>query len=735
MFRSLRTRLFVTVTIIVLIPLSALSIVGYYSLSRTLRETTILNMEALGQLQLSQIREFLNQKHQLARTTFSENSELYRWATQLEQAPNGTASQEARQKLTSLLKQKSRLGKMLGAKLLSLNNQEWAVVGSSFTKTKHPQLPALENGFRVIQILHFSHVSDTTIRMALPLFHKKTKWAYLLVELPFDLHQRFLRKKRGPAFQGMIYLLNQKGKVICGSFDVKHEHHVVGARKQTSTRFAKHQRLGLSSVRSYKNEMGHSVFGLLLPMQHLQLNVLIELPQRKAFQALLQIGQVWGSLMLVVLLFLLLGIAIVAGQLIKPLRQLLGATRDFAQGNFTTPLPPVKHDEVGELTQAFRKMGKELHEIYDTLEERVAERTRELHDAQRFLELLFHSIPEVIVCVDKDLTVFKANQKAKELFGEEILGSHCYHLWGGKSATSHSCPATLVLQTGQPQSEEDRLPNPRNGEYFYKDFFPIRDDSGDVVGVLESAKIITQQKQLMAQAIHHEKMAAVGLLASGVAHEIGNPLASISALLQRLQRNHKDPEQQEAYSELLERCDTISRIVGTLNSYARQKGTTTVPLNLNQEIEKALSLLRFDKRLKNIQLHSDLGQNLPILWNREDALLQLVTNLLLNAMDALEGQPDATLLIQTWPSTHGARLLIGDNGPGIAEDIAYRVFEPFVTLKSSDKGTGLGLSICKTIVDDMGGTISFSNNTPQGTLFEIEFPASKPTQTPKPTLG
>ncbi len=725
MFRSLRTKLFVTVSVVVLIPLSALSIVGYYALRRTLQQTMISNMEALGQLQLSQIREFLQEKHQLARTMFSENQELWTWGTQIQQTSDPKVIGQAKDKLQQILKRKAGLGKLVGVRLLSRNKKLLAETGATFHKTPHPTVPLLPRGFRVIQILHFSHVTDTTARMVLPLRYHETIWAHLVVEFPFDLHQRFLRKKQGPAFQGMIYLLNQQGKVICGSFDVAHDHHVAGASKLTSARFAAFKNVANSPIRTYQNEKGVSVFGLLLPMSQLRLNILIELPERKAFQPLYDIGQVWGSLLVAVLLLLLVGIAVVAGQLIKPLRQLVGATRDFAQGNFLAPLPPARQDEVGELSLAFQNMGQELRESYDTLEERVEERTRELREAQRFLELLFHAIPEVIVCVDRELRISTANQKAKDLFGDDIIGSHCYHLWGGKKLTASCCPASHVLKTGEPLSEEDEHPNPHNGEFFYKDFFPIRDEDGEVVGVLESAKVITQQKQLMAQAIHHEKMAAIGLLASGVAHEIGNPLASISALLQRIQRKYKEPDLQDAVGELLERCDTISRIVGTLNSYARQKGNSTVPLNLNREIEKALSLLRFDKRLKSIQLNLELGQNLPIVWSREDALLQVVTNLVLNAMDALEGQDGASLTIQTWPCTRGARLQVIDNGPGVPEAEVQHIFEPFVTTKGPEKGTGLGLAVCKAIIDDMGGEILISNSSQQGAVFEVVLPASK----------
>ncbi len=715
--RSLRTKLFVTVTVLVLIPLAVLSVTGFFALNHILGQTTRRNLESLGQLQVSQIREFLREKEKLALTLFAGDQGVQQLIQSIDASQRSSqAKQGLRQRLQHILRQKMEQSHMKGVGIKFVKGG-WFKVGASM-KRQIPIIKPFTRGFRILDILHFNRkVSDTVIRMVTPLRSGRQLRAYLVTDFPFDLHERFLQEKRGPAFQGNIYLLNESDRVICGSLDFSH--HIFGIEKRYPEN--KKSRVGLPRAHLYMSS-GQRIFGLALPMRNIRWTLLIELPYAKAFASLWELGKMWILLVFAVFLLLVVAIAVVANQLIQPLYQLVEATRAYGQGNFVVSLPRARQDEVGELTHSFKTMGEELRDLYDTLEEKVEERTQELHDAQRFLELLFHAIPEVIFCVDRELRITTANRKAKELFGEDVIGTYCYHIWGGDSNSPDACPATKVLQTGEPHFEEDEVPHPMNGELFYKDFYPIRNDDGEVVGVLESAKVITQKKQLMAQAIHREKMAAIGLLASGVAHEIGNPLASIFALVQRLIRQSDDPKVKEAYRELLERCESISRILGNLNSYAKKKGDGSIPLDLNREIEKTLTLLRFDKRMKQTHIEFLPGKELPMLWAQEDALLQIVTNLLMNALDAVNGTVDPSIVIETWPSRDGASFSVKDNGQGLEGDIT-KVFEPFVTTK--DSGTGLGLSICKTIVSSMGGSIQARENQPQGAIFEVVLPSTQ----------
>lgn len=714
---GLQNKLFLIVMAIATIPLVLLSAMGYYTTRQTLTQAATQNLAALARLQLLQLDSFLHEKKQLMNALSGEQSQLSSLLAASMHALGKKSSQL--QRLRALLLQKQQNSKFIGLGVMDAKGRLLAHVGASLSK-QPPILPSHKKGVQILGVVHFSKASETILRLATPIQHMTNPPLFLVADFPFSLHQRFLQEKQAPAFQGEIYLLNENGGVLCGSLDINRMHHLFGSQKKIPFLTSKNPK---GTVHRYTHQKLGLVFGIALHLREASWTLFIELPEATIVKPLHRLRT--KGLFLIVGFIFFLGVAIgfVARRTVRPLQQLLLTTNKFKKGEFDATLPIASADEIGELTQAFGEMGKELHSYYTELEVKVAERTHELEEAQRFSDLLFHTIPEVILVTDRELRVIKANRQAQELFGEEVLGSFCFHIFEGEGATCEGCLAHEVIVTGEPRSMEDQIPHPQNGELFYKDFYPICDHKGEVIGVLESAKIITHQKQLMAQVIQQEKIAAVGLMASGVAHEIGNPLASIFAIVQRLQKQSKNSQFQREYKELEERCLLITRILETLSDYARKKPDRSVPLDLKKEIEKAIALVRFDRRLREVQVTFDLSANLPLLWGQEDALSQVMTNLLLNALDAVQDVPDGQIEIKAWPNHEGILLQVTDNGHGIEQGEESKLFEPFFTTKERAKGTGLGLSVCKQIIESLGGQIQARSGTQRGALFEVSLPS------------
>jgi two-component system NtrC family sensor kinase len=238
----------------------------------------------------------------------------------------------------------------------------------------------------------------------------------------------------------------------------------------------------------------------------------------------------------------------------------------------------------------------------------------------------------------------------------------------------------------------------------------------------ETRQAYENLRRTQEQLLHSEKLAAVGQLISGVAHELNNPLTAILGYSQLLASSGQVGPLALGYSEkLYKQAQRTHRIVQNLLSFARQHKPERVPVHVNTVLEDTLALRDYDLRMSQIRVHLDLAPDLPEVPADPHQLQQVFLNLINNAVDAiLEKGPEGDLWVST--GVEGQQLLIEftDSGSGVKD--ASRVFDPFYTTKPVGKGTGLGLSICYGIITEHGGTISVKNRPPRGASFRIELP-------------
>jgi signal transduction histidine kinase/CheY-like chemotaxis protein len=230
-----------------------------------------------------------------------------------------------------------------------------------------------------------------------------------------------------------------------------------------------------------------------------------------------------------------------------------------------------------------------------------------------------------------------------------------------------------------------------------------------------------------------ERLAAVGELAAGVAHEVNNPLASVKSFAQLLARDATSREQREALELIITESTRVAEIVENLLSYARQQGAGgREPVNLSSIAERVLHMQRYALETAGIVVRRDFDAALSPVMGELGALQQVVLNLVVNAEQALAAkQGDRLLIIRTRESTEGVILSVVDNGPGIPRDMLPRVFERFQTTKPS--GTGLGLAISAAIVRDHSGQIWAESDEGRGAAFYVRLPrASQGAVQPEP---
>jgi two-component system NtrC family sensor kinase len=252
---------------------------------------------------------------------------------------------------------------------------------------------------------------------------------------------------------------------------------------------------------------------------------------------------------------------------------------------------------------------------------------------------------------------------------------------------------------------------------------PMRDETGDVTSVVVLMTDITDAAMIQAKLMHTEKMAAVGQLVSGVAHEVNNPLTAIMGFSDLLMENPEVPESaRKDLRVVLEETQRTKEIVQNLLSFARQTPSERQPMQINKVLRKTIALRSYDLSNHGIEVIEQLDESLPELIADSQQIQQVFLNILNNAYDAVRntGRP-GRIEIQTTRSGEWAEIKFSDNGEGIR--YPDRIFDPFFTTKEVGQGTGLGLSICYGIVREHEGEILCSNNSDgPGACFSVRLP-------------
>ncbi len=251
------------------------------------------------------------------------------------------------------------------------------------------------------------------------------------------------------------------------------------------------------------------------------------------------------------------------------------------------------------------------------------------------------------------------------------------------------------------------------------------------IAIINNEKVIAQKdrENMQSQLIHSAKLASIGTLAAGVAHEINNPLAIIrgnTELIHKFLTPQENLTKKEQILDLLNRqtasVDRIANIVQGLRSYAHADGNTLEPFDLNQSVLEVLNLFGPIITKKGISIAKNLTSERIFIIGSSGKLQQVLTNLITNAQDALEKTANPIIEISTSIENRKALIICKDNGHGITNEILSHLFDPFFTTKAPGKGTGLGLAISKNLIEEMHGTIEVKSEVEKGTSFIISIP-------------
>ncbi len=345
-------------------------------------------------------------------------------------------------------------------------------------------------------------------------------------------------------------------------------------------------------------------------------------------------------------------------------------------------------------------------------------------DLLRFSEVI-HQTANPIQITNPEGKIIYANPAYVNISGytrEELIGNNPSVLNSGKHGKDFWKKVWAKILTGQ--QWVGQIQNKRkSGELFHTELVisPIVDEQKKVIGYLGAHRDITEQKILERQVVRSQKMETFGTLAAGIAHEVGNPLTSISSLVQLVQRQSSDDFVQEKLELAKNQINRISKILRELVDFSRPSTHDIKDVSVNLIIREALNIVQYGKKSRATVFDVALEENLAMIHAVPDQLLQVYLNILMNAVDACEGKR-GHIFVSSALRGECIEAVFKDNGSGISEKNIGKLFDPFFTTKEVGKGTGLGLWVSLGIVRNFGGDIFVESEEGKSTTFTVRLP-------------
>jgi two-component system nitrogen regulation sensor histidine kinase NtrY len=443
-----------------------------------------------------------------------------------------------------------------------------------------------------------------------------------------------------------------------------------------------------------------------------------------------------------ILLFLLMTLIIVfsatwfglylARGITEPIQMLAEGTREVAAGNLNYKVEVRADDEIGILVDSFNRMTGDLAASKSKLEETYRDlqaKHGEMEERRRYTETVLEAVATGVVSLDPDGRVTTINGAAERLLGLDAVTVQ------GRSATRvFRSPEyveidALIQRMGRVREgmldREVHLRRHGQAVALLASATALRGPDGGYVGMVLAFDDLTEL-------LKAQRLAAWREVAQRIAHEIKNPLTPIQLSAERLRRrlsSDRSPEEkrllEEATGTIIQEVDGLRQLVDEFSRFARMPALTPKPTDLARLLEGVVVLYRESHPSLSIR---SVFSDLPPIEVDPDQIKRAVLNLVDNAVEAVGGTGEVVVQTEWLPEAHRARIVVADDGPGIAADDRDRLFVPYFSTKAT--GMGLGLPIVHQIVSDHGGTIRVEDNTPHGSRFVIELPAGRPVAAP-----
>jgi PAS domain S-box-containing protein len=420
---------------------------------------------------------------------------------------------------------------------------------------------------------------------------------------------------------------------------------------------------------------------------------------------------------------------VAAGQITAPVYALQKAAHLIAGGERPEPVTVETNDEFEDLAEDFNLMSDALHRHRSEMEALVDRRTAELRQAEAWLGELVRSSADAIVGLDRDGHITLWNRGARDLFGYtpvEVQGARLSDLIGAGSPREERFLQDELTRAGAVVGYSTRR-RTKDGTSIPVSLTQtaVRRSGEAVIGYSVIFRDERPRELLESQMRSSERLAAISVMAAGLAHELNNPLSVIGNRIELMQRdavrNGSDIRLRRDIEVLGTQVERIGAITGDLLRFAREDDAGSNEVDLEEVSERVLRLLRRLFVAEGIELEGKIESSLPPLIGSDGILETILVNLLLNARQATPSGGRVILECRRQPSGEVA-IEVRDTGPGVPPELRRRIFEPFFTTRADQGGTGLGLAVCRALVDRMGIALEVDRAPEGGARFVLTLP-------------
>lgn len=366
------------------------------------------------------------------------------------------------------------------------------------------------------------------------------------------------------------------------------------------------------------------------------------------------------------------------------------------------------------------------HRLIELFVTDIREKLAMMHQlqlSQHRLLSLFNGITDMICVLTTDYRLLMGNRRYLEFTGntsKSITHKKCYEALFNRQMPCDICPALKTYDTGDSHFVEIH----HDDRIYHIWTFPMQSHDGRPEYIVEYTKDVTEEKELEHQLIKAEKLASVGLLSSGIAHELRNPLNIIETARYSIETSleHKTPEIEQKLSVIKSNVQRSSAIIDNLLQFSRHSDLKKEPIDLGALIKSTISLLHKEMMRMNIKPTLTFGET-PLVYLNLDSLKQVFLNIIQNAVQAMP--LGGFLQITTGTTRDKKKVMVDftDNGVGILEENMKHIFTPFFTTKAPNEGTGLGLYLSYTLLKREGGDIQVESTQGKGSTFRVQLPA------------
>lgn len=466
-------------------------------------------------------------------------------------------------------------------------------------------------------------------------------------------------------------------------------------------------------------------------------SVALAFPKDRLFEAIFNLYFLYGVLALS-LVITAVGGFLLSRHLLRPLTLLSAETEEIAQGHFAHRVEIRGNDEIADLGMRFNAMAARLEQLYRTIESRkneleveVQARTRDLERERSQLVTVIASTADGIMAIGGNGVIELANSAAQRLLCDTqsgLVGRHIREFWSGWDAY-----AGRTAGSSDPLTCDVRL----HGRTLSLGVAPVP-SSGRPAGSILVLRDVTRERQLQderreldRQMFHMEKMTALGEIAMGLAHEIGNPLAGVKSLVQLLLEDECSDRQRKYLLLAEDEVDRLSAFLRTFNGFAAPQEMHPVACRLDQLLEDVFLWTRKEARTCGVDIaYAPCREEVPDLWADPWQLKQLLLNLVINAIHAMPDGGRLSIGMCAGVTRHDdekgevpcVRFCVRDTGVGIPPEVQARIFDPFFTTRPD--GSGLGLAVVRKIVLQHGADIRVDSMPGHGTCFELTWPVA-----------